>query len=174
MKINPDIEMFWIDFYPEKNKEQYKKVYKWNILEIENIVDEQFDLVICFHVLEHIPVDKVNWLIKSVNKILKVDWKVIFETPHPITKYTPKSLFFNFWADPTHVKPYSANELEQLFFANGFSTIYKWFDQTNFVEFWSSLDTFSFLKQIIYKLWISKSVWAYIWHKIADMDDFNC
>lgn len=27
IKLNPDIEMYGMDLYPEKNKENYKKVY---------------------------------------------------------------------------------------------------------------------------------------------------
>ena len=70
-----------------------------------------FDAVICFHVIEHLHNPKNA--ITEVWRVLKGGGIVIAESPH--WRSTIKFFGFNFWDDPTHIRPYSPKSFSSLF-----------------------------------------------------------
>jgi 2-polyprenyl-3-methyl-5-hydroxy-6-metoxy-1,4-benzoquinol methylase len=168
MKCNHDISCYGIDRNSKLNKERYKYVREWDLIDMDKIIinkKEEFDLIIWFHIMEHIPLQNMKKILDNIFSLLK-KWGVVFiETPHPVTKYIPKFLGFNFWTDPTHVKPYTPNQLEKLFHQKWFKTLYKSFDQAHFVELWESTHTLNFLKKFLYKLWVMRWVSVYAGQK---------
>lgn len=78
--------------------------------------DETFDAVLCTHLLEHLR-DPLK-LGHDINRVLKPGGKIYVEAPNWTTLFVPSISFqrkqhgpFNFFDDPTHLKPWSQHGL---------------------------------------------------------------
>lgn len=104
-------------------KKSYKKI---NIVEKIDELKVNFDLVTCFHVLEHLP-EQVQSL-KNLRKKMKKNAKIIIEVPHAndflLNLPRPlgsKFLKFTLWSE--HLILHTKNSLEKVLKVAGFSKI---------------------------------------------------
>lgn len=58
--------------------------------------------VVSFHVIEHLPAEAVDRLVRLAWRALKGGGVLILETPNPLSVVVAAR---NFWVDPTHVRP---------------------------------------------------------------------
>ncbi|MFN3701619.1 MAG: class I SAM-dependent methyltransferase [Alphaproteobacteria bacterium] len=83
-----------------------------------DIEDDSFDLIVLSHVLEHVsaPVP----LFEELVRICKPGGRIYVETPSDRSvsvksdKCAQSHSFYNFWDDPTHIRPYSPAGLYRL------------------------------------------------------------
>ncbi len=61
-----------------------------------------FDAVVSFHVIEHLPVERLSLLVRLAFRALRADGVLIFETPNPLSLLVSAR---SFWLDPTHLRP---------------------------------------------------------------------
>jgi len=64
--------------------------------------DESFVVVSGFHIVEHLPFDILQNLIKEALRVLKPGGLLILETPNPENILVAT---VSFWLDPTHIRP---------------------------------------------------------------------
>ena len=78
-----------------------------------------YEGIVCSHVLEHIPVDRVELFIASCYEALVRGGVLLIITPnvHTLTGCA------DFWNDPSHVRPFSLWSLEKLLTSAGFRMI---------------------------------------------------
>jgi SAM-dependent methyltransferase len=92
--------------------------------------DGSFDAIMIMHVIEHL-IDP-NLILRECRRVLKPGGQIYIETPSlrslfvpsfNVKKYNEKNDMqgpYNFYDDPTHIRPYSRFALCQLFRNNGF------------------------------------------------------
>lgn len=109
-EIRPDLKMFGLDMlqHPE-----FPNIAIFNKIKISPDVtlpfnDEEFDFIACTDTIEHLHTESLLKLMNEVIRILKKDGYIYFKTVD--TKY----IYFGFWDDPTHVRPFSKNSLLKL------------------------------------------------------------
>lgn len=103
----------------------------WNFLycdldtsKIIEAQDSSFDLISCIHVLEHI--NNPSNPLKEFRRLLKKSGRLYVETPNTRSLYMPsftRDRTWNFYDDPTHIRPYSTGALKKLCETNGFKVI---------------------------------------------------
>lgn len=119
-KLRPDLELYGVDI---GDVEEYLPDYinfkksSGDNLPFEN---EKFDLIICFHVLEHV-LNPYEFL-KEFHRVLKNDGFVYIEMPYYKTTSIPDGNL-NFWSDPTHIKPYTYRSVERMLKESGFEVV---------------------------------------------------
>jgi len=69
---------------------------------LQSLPDESQVVVSAFHVVEHIPFDRLQILVQESLRVLKPGGLLILETPNPENIRVGTS---NFYLDPTHAKP---------------------------------------------------------------------
>ena len=79
-------------------------------------VDEKFDLVLLFELIEHLDWESGREMVKRIFDILKPGGRVILTTPNI---YTPGQ----YWKDVSHRTPYHYEELGGLFLGERFESI---------------------------------------------------
>lgn len=109
----PQIEYHGVDILPENEISSTIK-YKSIDLDIHSLPyqSDYFDIIIFTHVIEHL---RSPWpLGNEINRVLKNGGKIYIETPNWTTMFVPSFRFhpeqhdpFNFYDDPTHIKPWS-------------------------------------------------------------------
>ena len=115
--LHTTIEIFGVDVIDQSRVPSFIK-YTNHDINITPIPysDNQFDAVIMVHVLEHL----TNWsaLAREINRVLKANGKLYVETPNWTTLFVPsigvyrgQHQTFNFFDDPTHIKPWSKQGL---------------------------------------------------------------
>ncbi len=119
-KLNSNSTLEYITTDYENEFEADKKL---NILEIDE-ADHSYDLIICYHVLEHIE-DDVK-AIKELRRILKPEGLLIIQTPfHSILKedYSIQSpeMRLKEYGQKDHVRIYSVPVLSERLNQNGFN-----------------------------------------------------
>lgn len=89
---------------------------------LDEITDNQYDVVICSHVLEHIP--NGHEVVVALAKKLKKGGKIYLEYPGEKSLNLPSMKgSLHFCDDETHVKVYSFRELSNLLLENNFKII---------------------------------------------------
>jgi len=76
--------------------------------------------VVSFHVVEHLPAESLDRLVRLAWRALKPDGVLILETPNPLSVVVAAR---NFWIDPTHRRPVHPETLEFLCRLAGFDPI---------------------------------------------------
>jgi ubiquinone/menaquinone biosynthesis C-methylase UbiE len=74
-----------------------------------------FDVVLMNAVLEHLR--NPDEILSEIYRVLRKNGEVVIITPDPSQCY---SIFSNFWADQTHVRPYHRIAVENMLKTNGF------------------------------------------------------
>lgn len=76
--------------------------------------------VVSFHVIEHLPGESIDRLVRLAWRALKPGGVLLLETPNPLSLVVAAR---NFWIDPTHRRPVHPETLEHLYRAAGFDPI---------------------------------------------------
>jgi len=82
--------------------------------------DGSFNCITGFHIMEHLPLNKMLELMDQTYRVLQQGGMVIFETPNP-ENFLVSSLYF--YLDPTHIKPIVPDTFEFLLRDRGFINI---------------------------------------------------
>ncbi len=77
--------------------------------------------VVSFHVVEHLPADSLELLVRSAWRALRRGGVLILETPSPLSVVMSAR---NFWVDPTHKRPVHPASLEVTFREAGFEPVH--------------------------------------------------
>lgn len=88
--------------------------------------DGQFDIVAANHVFEHVP--EPESLLKEINRVLQIGGHIYIETPGFRSLQHGNTLgrfagCVDFRDDPTHLQPFSPNDLSELGNKCGFTTV---------------------------------------------------
>ncbi len=115
--MHTTVELQGLDIEPQTNLPGF---YLFKTVDLDSGVlpfsDNYFDAVIFTHVIEHLrsPLK----LGKEINRVMRKGAKIYVETPNWTTAFAPSFGFhreqhnpFNFYDDPTHVKPWSKHGL---------------------------------------------------------------
>ncbi len=78
--------------------------------------------VVSFHVVEHLPADSLELLVRSAWRALRRGGVLILETPSPLSVVMSAR---NFWVDPTHRRPVHPASLEITFREAGFEPVHR-------------------------------------------------
>lgn len=116
--LRPLIELHGVDIEPENNESDFY-LYK-QLLDLDNGIlpfpDEYFEAIIFTHVIEHL--SKPLQLGKEINRVMKKGGKIYVEAPNWTTILVPSFGFhreqhgpFNFYDDPSHIKPWTKHGL---------------------------------------------------------------
>jgi O-antigen chain-terminating methyltransferase len=76
--------------------------------------------VVSFHVVEHLPPDSVDRLVRLAWRALRPGGVLILETPNPLSVVVAAR---NFWLDPTHRRPVHPEALRLSFELAGFDPV---------------------------------------------------
>jgi SAM-dependent methyltransferase len=76
--------------------------------------------IVSFHVIEHLPVELLDRLVRLAHRALKPGGVLILETPNPLSIVVAAR---NFWLDPTHRRPVHPESLKLSFELAGFEPI---------------------------------------------------
>jgi ubiquinone/menaquinone biosynthesis C-methylase UbiE len=110
-RIRSDLELYGVDI--GNVKEFLPDYINFEVSSGDDLPfeDEKFDLIICFHVLEHVlnPMD----FLREFNRVLKNEGLVYVEMPYYKTINSPEGNV-NFWSDPTHVRPYNRCSIQRM------------------------------------------------------------
>jgi ubiquinone/menaquinone biosynthesis C-methylase UbiE len=115
--IQPSIELHGVDILAETT---VPGIYSYITVDLDDGVlpfpDEYFDAILFTHVIEHLRTPLQ--LGKEINRIMKKGGMVYVETPNWTSLLVPSFGFhreqhspFNFFDDPTHLKPWSKHGL---------------------------------------------------------------
>lgn len=162
-KYRPDLELYWADigdveeFLPDYVT--FKKS-SWDKLPFE---DNYFDYITNMHVLEHVlnPQDFVN----EFYRVLKTEWYCYIEAPYISRIFFPDE--WNFYNDPTHIKPFVVSWLKRLLIIWNLKVITAWKIRWSYIM-WIVLLIFSPIITIKYMLWFDKwwffqLLWSIFW-----------
>lgn len=106
--IRPDLSLYGIDIAGHgDNLPGYISFHKASIFEIP-FENETFDLVSLFSVIEHIEVNSIDRALSELCRILKNGGHFYIETLSSL------SVLFNFYDDPTHIRPYTKFSLSMM------------------------------------------------------------
>jgi O-antigen chain-terminating methyltransferase len=87
---------------------------------LKSIPANSLGAVTAFHVVEHLPFEKLIDLLDESARVLKPGGAAIFETPNPANILVGAT---NFYTDPTHRNPLPQHLLKFLAEARGFSCV---------------------------------------------------
>ena len=76
--------------------------------------------VVSFHVIEHLPADALEGLVRRAWLALKPGGVLILETPSPLSLVVAAR---NFWLDPTHLRPVHPESLKAIYGIAGFDPV---------------------------------------------------
>lgn len=82
--------------------------------------DRSVDFISAFHLIEHLEFPVLTHLLKECLRVLKPEGCLLLETPNPQSLIVGA---YKFWFDPTHVRPYPPELIEQLLESLGFKNI---------------------------------------------------
>lgn len=121
LKKNPSITYFSTDF-----EDEFLADYQYDITKIP-LEDNFFDLIICYHILEHIEDDKKA--MEELHRVLKPNGKCVIQTPFKVgeiyedfSKKTPEERIVAFGQED-HVRIYSVEGLMRRLKENGFQNV---------------------------------------------------
>jgi O-antigen chain-terminating methyltransferase len=87
---------------------------------LRTLPDKSVDAVTGFHVIEHVPFEKLILLVAEIVRILKPGGLIILESPSPENLVVAAC---NFYADPTHHKPVFPHTLKFLLMESGLANV---------------------------------------------------
>lgn len=120
--INANVEIYGVDIVHLSDLPNF---YNFSLVNIEKEIlpypDSYFDSIIFTHVIEHL--HNPFMLAKEINRVLKNDATIYIEAPNWTTLLVPSFGFkreqhnpFNFYDDPTHIKPWTKQGLFEYLF----------------------------------------------------------
>lgn len=78
---------------------------------LQGLADESIHAVTGFHIVEHVGIEKLIYILKECKRVLKKKGVIIFETPNPENLIVGAC---NFYIDPTHKNPIPPMQLQFL------------------------------------------------------------
>lgn len=100
-EIRPDVTLYGVDIGERsENLPEYIDFYKTSVFEMP-FADETFDVVSLFSVIEHIEINSIDKALSELCRVLKKGGYLYIET------LSNWSVLFNFYDDPTHIRPYT-------------------------------------------------------------------
>lgn len=121
LKKNPNITYFSTDY-----EDEFLADYRYDITQIP-LENNFFDLIICYHILEHIEDDKKA--MEELQRVLKVDGTSIIQTPFKegdiYEDFSKKSATerLEAFGQEDHVRIYSVEGLQRRLKENGFQNV---------------------------------------------------
>lgn len=94
--------------------------------------DNTFDLVTAFHVIEHIPFEKLFLFLQEIKRVATPNALILLETPNPANLLVGA---YTFYKDPTHLNPLPSEVVEFMLDYIGFSNL-----QTHFLHPYSPIE----------------------------------
>lgn len=82
-------------------------------------IKQKFDVITLWEVIEHLPIEKFISYLDFVKLHLKEDGILIVSTPNIL------NIFYPFWAEPTHIRPYCLESLCKILESQGFIVVHK-------------------------------------------------
>lgn len=82
--------------------------------------DNSFDLVSAFHIIEHVPYEKLIELLLEIKRVAMPNATILLETPNPANLIVSSSEFYK---DPTHLNPLPSDVVKFLVEYLGFSDV---------------------------------------------------
>ncbi|TXD69052.1 methyltransferase domain-containing protein [Aequorivita lipolytica] len=139
LKTNPNISYFSTDY-----EDEFIAEYRYNITQIP-LENDFFDLIICYHILEHIENDKKA--MEELHRVLKPGGTCIIQTPfkegkiyEDFAKKTPEERLDAFGQED-HVRIYSVVGLQARLKENGFQNVE--------IETFSANERFGFMEETV-------------------------
>jgi len=108
-----------VGFDIDKNKLKVAKKKNYVCYDSLKEVKGKFDIITMWEVIEHMPLNGFLDYLEWIRKHLKKEGKLIISTPNIL------NIFYPFWSEPTHIKPYSLDSLSRVLKSNGFEIISK-------------------------------------------------
>ncbi|WP_326982580.1 class I SAM-dependent methyltransferase [Chryseobacterium sp. MYb264] len=127
-----------IHYFPTDYENEFLSDYHYDITNI-NTEEEKFDLIVCYHILEHIIEDRKA--MSELHRVLKTGGKALIQTPfkdgeiyedYSIT--TEKGRLKHFGQED-HVRIYSVKGLESRLKETGFNVVVRTFSKDNYYGF---------------------------------------
>ena len=87
---------------------------------LAGVAPGSFGAVVSFHVIEHLPPDAIDRLVRLAWAALRPGGLLLLETPNPLSVAVTAG---SFWLDPTHVRPVHPEMLRALYESAGFTGI---------------------------------------------------
>lgn len=114
LKVRPDLVVHCLDINSlhRSSVQSFAHFHCGSVEQMSFFGDGFFDLVVCFHVLEHLydPYKAVS----EFKRVLKHRGYLVAESPHWISTIMPVG--FNFFDDPTHIRPFSLASFRKYLF----------------------------------------------------------
>lgn len=127
-----------IFYYPTDFENEFLSDYQFDITNIE-AENEKFDLIVCYHILEHITDDKKA--MSELYRVLKKEGAVLIQTPFKEGEIyenynivSPEDRLKHFGQED-HVRIYSVSGLKERLQNAGFKTEVKVFDEDSYQGF---------------------------------------
>ena len=116
-RYRPDLDLVAFDVAPAGEQQGYA----WVVGDACHLPfqDVRFDLVLCRHVIEHIP--NAMQMAHELARVLKPGGRLYLECPD--VRNTMSWAPLNFWEDPTHLRPYTRIGLSRVFQLCGLGTV---------------------------------------------------
>lgn len=70
---------------------------------------QSYDLITAFHIIEHIPFEKLLLLLSQIKRVAREGATILLETPNPANLQVAATHFYN---DPTHLNPLPSRVME--------------------------------------------------------------
>ncbi|MDD2358694.1 MAG: class I SAM-dependent methyltransferase [Thiovulaceae bacterium] len=86
--------------------------------------DNSFDMVTAFHIIEHIPFEKLFLFLQELKRIVNPDGLILLETPNPQNLLVGA---YTFYRDPTHLNPLPSEVVAFMLQYIGFEDIQTYF-----------------------------------------------
>jgi SAM-dependent methyltransferase len=87
---------------------------------LERAAEGSLGAVVSFHVIEHLPAETLDRLVRLAWRALAPGGVLLLETPNPLSVVVAAR---NFWIDPTHRRPVHPETLAHLYRAAGFDPV---------------------------------------------------
>ncbi len=118
--LKPNFKIYGTDIYRAPQLPENVEFKLSDLNDKINFEDNMFDVVVCSHVIEHLQHPDIA--LAEIWRVLKQNGILYLEAPSQRSVFVPSfsgvnkssNIPINFWDDPTHIRPYSQNSLENL------------------------------------------------------------
>jgi len=120
--IQPNSELYGMDITNVRSLLPRKVKFIHGNIITDKLPLEKFDLIVSLHLIEHLNVSDVPVFFERARKMLKKNGVLFVLTPR---------LSYDFYNDPTHIRPYNKESLSRLFDMANFEKV-RTFDNDEF------------------------------------------